>query len=144
MKTCKHEGCNWPVWGHGFCKFHQRDREDFKAPTIKPRKTTGELDVFKEIWAERPHRSEISGRALDKYEGTEFFPNIFLHILDKKNWPKYRLNKDNIMLGTPWEHMLVDQGTRDQRRKYELEIEGSFQLFYVKRERLKEEYGNEK
>ena len=91
MKTCQHEGCSFPIWSHGYCKFHQRDRADYKPYKFKQREPTGEMDVFKAIWDERPHVSEISGKPLDKYEGTEFFPNLFMHILDKKNYPKYRL-----------------------------------------------------
>lgn len=101
------------------------------------------MDVFLEVWSERPHKSEISGKPLDKYEGTEFFPNVFMHILDKKNYPRYRLSKDNLWLGTPWEHVLIDQGTQEQRKKYEQECDCSFQAFYVKREQLKIEYNGE-
>ena len=140
MKTCQHEGCSWPVWSSGFCKFHQRDRADFKPYKFKQRKPTGEMDVFLEAWSERPHKSEISGKPLDKYEGTEFFPNLFAHICDKKNYPKFRLNKDNLFFVTPWEHILIDQGTREQRLKYERECDCSFQEFYVRREQLKQEY----
>lgn len=37
MKTCKHEGCTFPVFGKGYCKSHQRCRPDYKPPDFKPR-----------------------------------------------------------------------------------------------------------
>lgn len=37
MKTCMHQSCNYPVFGKGYCRYHQHLRPDKKAPTFKPR-----------------------------------------------------------------------------------------------------------
>lgn len=37
-KICQHEGCNYNIFSHGFCRIHQRDRKDLKLPKTKPRK----------------------------------------------------------------------------------------------------------
>ncbi len=60
---------------------------------------TGELQIFKEIWNERPHFSQISGKPLG-----EFRVHFFSHILTKAAYPAFRLNKQNIVLKTLEEH----------------------------------------
>jgi len=76
-------------------------------------KPTGEGDMFKEIWAEREHKSFVSGKPLGHVAKAHFFA----HVLSKGAYPKYRLNKDNIVLLTFDEHYLYDHGTMDQREK---------------------------
>jgi len=111
----------------------------------KARKPTGEKSMFDEIWDERQqkdgsHLSEISKKPLDAYHGTIMFPSLFLHILPKGTWPDARLDKDNILLGNPYEHALIDAGTAKQRQQYEQENNCSFQIFYDKQEQLKQKY----
>lgn len=65
------------------------------------RKVTKELAVFLEIWNERPHMSEISGRYI-----REFSPYCFSHVLTKGSHPEMRLNKLNIVIVTPQEHRM--------------------------------------
>lgn len=145
INLCKH--CNkYPVWGGGMCRYHQNFRTDKKPkPLRKVRKKTGEMDMFNEIWEERKrpdgtHVSEISGKPLDQYYNTSFYPNLFMHILPKGKYPKVRLDKNNILLAHPIEHFLVDQGTEDQRQQYEQENNCSFDIFYKKQQTLKQEY----
>lgn len=70
--------------------------------------STGELQIFKEIWDERLPFSEISGLPLVP-------PNHFLwhwqfsHILNKKTYNKFRFNKRNIILMTPDEHKMLTE-----------------------------------
>ena len=64
------------------------------------RKPTGELKVFKEIWAERLHVSEISGRFLP-FPAHAKWIWCFSHILPKGNYPELRLDKSNIVLMAP-------------------------------------------
>jgi hypothetical protein len=106
----------------------------------KPKKKpTGEYALFEAIWATRPHESFISGEPLDKYYGTDFWVNLFAHVLPKKNYPKFRLYDKNIVLLTPYEHQILDQGTEDQRRKYARECRCSWiNLFDLKRKLIKE------
>lgn len=76
------------------------------------RKITGELDTFKEIWDERPHFSEISGKPI-----YEFNPHCFSHILTKGAYGVFRNYKKNIKLVLPEEHDLWEFGDRDELRK---------------------------
>lgn len=64
----------------------------------KPRKKTGELNLFLEIWSERPHKSQVSGTPL------QFDVRCFSHLLSKGAYPSLRLVKENIVLKTPQEH----------------------------------------
>ena len=50
-----------------------------------------------------------------------------------------RENKDNILLVTPYEHKLLDHGTKEARDKYENQNDCSFDIFYNKREALKKQ-----
>ena len=78
-----------------------------KKPYKYIRKPTGEAEVFKMIWEERPHKSQIGGEKI-----TEAKPINFLHVLPKaKNkYPEFKLLKQNIVLGTAEEHRLWDEG----------------------------------
>lgn len=80
--------------------------------------------VFMDIWYERPHKSEISGRWLGKEALTVFFH----HILPKSKYPEAMFDVENIILITFEEHGKVEQDP----------------IFYLevnkRREKLKEKY----
>jgi hypothetical protein len=77
--------------------------------TAKPKplksKSTGQMVVFREIWEERSHVSEVSGEPL----GDVLQPIFCSHLLPKGTYKKYRLDKRNIVLKTPDEHRLWHQ-----------------------------------
>ena len=115
MKICNSDGCNNNVFGGGFCKFHQYKRQEknkpivstsinsFKEKKIKAKsKASGQLTLFKEIWNERAHVSELSG---DKISMFDVF--CFHHILTKAAYPKFLLFKPNIIILTRAEHRMV-------------------------------------
>ena len=115
MKICKSDGCNNNVFGGGFCKFHQYKRQEknkpivstsinsFKEKKIKAKsKASGQLTLFKEVWNERAHVSELSG---DKISMFDVF--CFHHILTKAAYPKFLLFKPNIIILTRAEHRMV-------------------------------------
>ena len=115
MKICKSDGCNNNVFGGGYCKFHQYKRQEknkpivstsinsFKEKKIKAKsKASGQLTLFKEIWNERAHVSELSG---DKISMFDVF--CFHHILTKAAYPKFLLFKPNIIILTRAEHRMV-------------------------------------
>lgn len=81
------------------------------------------VDLFWEIWNERPRVSFISGKKLDKYEDTDLWYSLFAHVLakGKAKFPDAKFDKENIVLLTPREHLLLDQGTEEERIKYALE-----------------------
>lgn len=83
------------------------------------------LEVFKEIWNERPHYSEVSWEPL----GFELSSLHFHHILPKRNYKEAKFDKENIILLTWDEHENVE---RDPVRYEEIN---------KRREKLKEKYG---
>ena len=120
MKKCNYNSCTSFVFGGGYCKNHQWCRQDKNKPIvstsindrkqkhIKPKKVTGELELFKEIWNERIHKSEISGLPLSLFD-----VKCFHHILTKQAYPEHRLDKDNIILLTRSEHISVHSKSID-------------------------------
>jgi hypothetical protein len=100
--------------------------------------------MFLEIWEERPHKSFVSGKNLDVYRRGTFFVNLFAHVLGKGAFPRYKLNKENIVLLTPQEHHLLDAGTKDQRERYAEQNNCSWEKLYELKEKLKQQYYNEK
>ena len=59
-----------------------------------------ELLMFKQIWDERPHFCEVSGKPI-----RFFHPACFSHVLAKGAYPKFRLYKKNIVLCLyEWHH----------------------------------------
>lgn len=119
MKKCNAEGCSNNVFSHNYCSRHQYLRTDDKAMglknivvkhtqiTRKPIKTkfkapTGQLEIFKEIWKELPHVSELSGEKLFMFD-----IQCFHHILTKQAYPKFLLFKPNIILLTRSEHRMI-------------------------------------
>lgn len=96
------------------------------------RKKTGELDLFKQIWTERPHESEVSGELL-----YEFSPAYFAHLLSKGAYPGFRLKKENIILMTFEEHQLFDHQTHKAKK------DKRFDWVFAKKEELKSEYYQE-
>lgn len=98
-----------------------------------------QIKLFKKIWDNRSHYSEISGEPLERYTD-ELWLCIFAHILPKSHYPRYKYSEENIMLVTPSEHQLLDQGTYDQRAKYP---KVNWDLFFQKKEHLKRQYYEE-
>jgi hypothetical protein len=82
--------------------------------------------LFKEIWEEREHISELSGEPLLPF-GHWQWHWCFLHILPKGTYPKWKFEKKNIILGTVKEH----------------ENQDHIPEFLKLRERLKAEYYKE-
>ena len=61
---------------------------------------TGERALFLEIWNERPHKSEVTGKPILRFD-----VKCFSHLLSKGAYPEYRLFKPNIVLKTVQEHI---------------------------------------
>ncbi len=122
------------------CQYHYwiHRRNVKKARERKDNNSIGQMDIFKKIWAERAHKSFISGKGLEQY--IHFFPSLFAHVLSKKTYPRWKLNPENIVLLTPHEHHLYDQGTEEQRKAYEKKEGASFAPLFALREKLRKEY----
>ena len=110
-----------------------------------------EVDTFLELWNESNKKSFISGKDLREYINSEFIWSCFAHVIPKNGmstlvFPNKKVkdellrhNKENIVLLTPHEHFLIDQGTEKGRKQYEEECNCSFDKFYKLKERLIEE-----
>lgn len=118
-----------------FNKFKPDPKPEKKAKVKKAyrykRKPTGEKQVFKTIWDESPHASQIGG--VDIIDPT---PTNFLHVLPKaKNkYPKFKLNPQNIILGTVYEHYVWDHKrslATGPEWKFMFELEESLKKQYI-------------
>ncbi len=138
MKTCLHPNCSNSVFSHGHCKYHYQYKP--KVKKIKIKSEESQVELFNRIWNNRPHKSELSGESLEKYHGTDLWYSCFLHLLPKSHYGRYKYSEENIILGTPNEHKLIDQGTSDQRLEYP---EVNWDIFYQKYEYLKRRYFEE-
>ena len=72
----------------GLCCRCNNEKKGKKPAKRAPRKATGELQVFMEIWKERPHFSEVSGRPLLPLGHPEWIRQ-FSHILSKGAFPSF-------------------------------------------------------
>jgi hypothetical protein len=83
--------------------------------------------IFRIAWISRPKKSFITGFWLRSYEGTPLIFNLFAHVLAKgqNKYPYFRLYLKNIVLLTPGEHALYDNGTEEARILYSKEVEAA-------------------
>lgn len=91
-----------------------------KSLKSKPMKVTGEKKVFEEIWGERPHVSQVSGKPLLP-EYHKLWHWQFAHCRSKGADSSNRLNKDNILLMTWDEHHAWDNARHTLKNKPEWE-----------------------
>lgn len=82
--------------------FKEGIKKKEKKKKVYKAKNTFQLALFKEIWNEREHVSELSG---DKINMFDVF--CFHHILTKAAYPKFLLFKSNIIILTRAEHRMV-------------------------------------
>lgn len=101
----------------GLCLYHYRYEralvyaEKNKAKKEKPKLPTGELSVFNQIFDERERKCFITGKPLaDKayYAGLKNFHQIFHHVLPKGLYPRFRLEKENIIMVLPEIHDRIE------------------------------------
>ena len=86
-----------------------------------------QIMLFKQIWLLSNKRSYLTGIFLREYFGTDLFLNLFAHVLPKaqNKYPLFKHYARNIVLLSPGEHGLWDQGTEEARIAYSLEIEAA-------------------
>ena len=147
MKKCSHPDCNNPVFSHNFCKYHYRyvpkkSKKEYPHKSSAGPNDQSQLELFNKIWNSRPHKSELSGQPLDQYTNGAYFIWMFAHVLDKKNWPLFKFEEENIILVSPEEHRLIDFGTCDQRMAYNDKVyrHANWDIFYQRKEYLKVKY----
>jgi hypothetical protein len=160
-KTCLANFCNRDVFSHGYCQKHSYLRTDDKYlkqknkkrhiyPTNKTqqedvKEEINEMDVFDDIYISSDKRSFVSGEDLTKYAGKvvngEFIKSkmyhwLFHHVLNKKNYKKFKFYLKNIILLIPQEHM--DKHSKDQEQL--LKDNPNWQKVFDLEKELKEEY----
>jgi 5-methylcytosine-specific restriction endonuclease McrA len=94
---------------------HPKPTPKSKPPRkpIPKRKATGEAEMFREVWNERPHICVNCKEHL----GSDAMAWFFAHIKSKKKHPELRLNKYNIMLLCLKCHHEYDNGTKESFTK---------------------------
>jgi len=129
-EKCKIEGCKNVVATHGYCWWHKgyAYKDKAWAKGIKSRGAgteklgdknmelwgfSGQIDLFKHLWATREHRSYLTDEPLG-----EFNISFFAHLLPKKNYPLYKCNPKNIVFLTFYEHTMLDRGTIKEMEDY--------------------------
>lgn len=99
-----------------------------------------QLRMFQEIWATRPHVSEVSGKKLLP-PSHSLWHWQFAHILSKGAYPRYKVNPDNIVMITPEEHHLFDFQTHKLIDKATGHVlDKAWQWVFDKAERLRQQY----
>jgi len=100
MYTCSKCGCKQTVeLGRcPYCKTWGSLSKDYKAPKVSREKA-----MYLDIWSERSHVSQLTGKRLLP-EGHPQWHHQFLHVLCKSLYKKYKFNKRNILLALPEEH----------------------------------------
>ena len=100
---------------------------------------SSEMDMFKDIWDNRPHVSQVSGHPIP-----EAAAHNFAHVLAKgiNKYPHLRLCPWGVYLLTMKEHHLWDNGSEEQRRQYAESINKPecWDEITAKAEELKEYY----
>lgn len=101
------DSCNYKRLHEGKTRYEVA-LEKKKSKPKRIRKNTGELALFKEIWAERPHICTHCGKVLLE----PLKPIYFSHIKSKGAFPELRLVKSNIELVCPECHQEYEFGRR--------------------------------
>lgn len=102
-----------------------------------------QVALWKQIWIHSNKRSFLSGMHLREYLDTALFANCFAHVLAKgqNQYPYFKYLASNIILLTPGEHALLDQGTEESRISYELDVPSAdWSKVYKLRDELKKLY----
>jgi hypothetical protein len=81
--------------------------------------SSGLLQLFSEIWDEREHVSELSGKPLLP-KGDMRWHHQFLHVLSRGTYVAYKFRKENIMLALPEEHAIQERYPKFKERFEEL------------------------
>ena len=103
---------------------------------------SSQYEMFKSIWDNNDHVSYLSGLPILISENTDLWFSIFAHVLSKaqNRYPEYKLYAKNIVMLTPFEHNLYDQGTIMQRAKYAELHNCSWNKLTALAEELKQQY----
>jgi hypothetical protein len=91
-------------------KTPKKAKKPLKRTAIKKKfKKSGEMEIFKEIWEERPHVCQVTGLPIH-----EFSVMCMSHVMPKSIASELRLDKRNIWIVLPSIHMEWEGGNRNQ------------------------------
>jgi predicted nucleic acid-binding Zn ribbon protein len=120
-----HKCCSAPCQS-----IHNANKKKKTKTTLKPKPYLGindlnvknEVELYREIWEMRPHKSFLTNKPINIREGGDFWYNIFAHVLakGKAKYPNFKLYSENIILLSPQEHNLLDFCSESDRKKYAL------------------------
>lgn len=110
------------IYAKKLCQFCYKLESYYRSQERKKKKALesdfkGELDMFNQIWGTRQRESFLSNKILHLSRGSQFFPNMFAHVLSKNKYPLFRFNPDNIVLVTPAEHFAMDFYDEEKQKK---------------------------
>jgi hypothetical protein len=111
----------------------KKEPKPLKRTPLKKGKPQGYLELYQKIWSERPHISEVSGHHIE-----EFNVSCFMHILNKRRYPRLKKDRRNIFLVLEEEHRHYDNiGRKD------LELLPNWRKVFARRtELMNEEYSH--
>lgn len=100
-------------------KIYRLKRKPLKRTKIKQKqkKSTGEYELFLEIWKEREHTCTNCKDNLDRFVDEEIgnpSPILFSHIKSKGSCPELRLDKSNIELLCPTCHHIWEFSSKEK------------------------------
>jgi len=105
--------------------------------------TQSEWAAFRMLWTYMDKRSYLSNLFLRDFYSGPYFLNCFAHVLakGKNQHPYFKYYLRNIILLTPGEHALLDQGTVEQRESYATKVKtADWTKIGVLKESLLQEY----
>lgn len=123
-KLCK--SCHAKAGGYKTIQRKKNNNAVFRVAKTVP-KATGELEIFKIIWEEREHVCQVCSSTLHVFDVWNM-----AHILSKKSYPSFRLNKENI-----W---LLCRSCHDKYDNRGVEDKPEFSKLLEEKQRLKELY----
>jgi len=133
-KICKSCGKEKFIFSHGRCQVcAAKEKMKRKSQPTESGEERSMMAFFDEIWAERPHKSEIDGADLLP-KGHKLWHWQFSHLLPKNPYAKFKFDKRNIVLKT------VQQHQDWQFAQYKLKDKEEWKWVFDKYDELKREY----
>ena len=121
------------------------EKRKIRVSLFKPSEVPADTQaaLFRQIWLFHNKRSYLSGIELRDWANTPQFPSLFAHILPKgqNKFPHFALYARNVVMLTPLEHKLLDDGTEEERISYSKEHKyANWTKISDRREKLEDEY----
>ena len=133
--------CNLLPLSNGYCLQHQGSTKKKKEKNNhNPYGFKSEIEMREYIWETRVHKCFVTGEDLEEYVGTDFYPNLFAHILPKGKYPEFKLYINCVALTSPTVHNLFDNGSLKQIKDFEEETGFSFAALFELEKVLFNEY----